>query len=158
MRNLLIAPMTEEFVFRGFIVPALLASGMKTTIVCWIAPLFFGVAHAHHAIRRIVREGEPSAVVLVQTVFQLSYTTLFGAYTSYAYIQTKSLFAVVLSHSFCNWMGLPNLAFFRKTSQLHGYRHFLVAVHVVGLVAFFKWFNILTTFPNQDILLYRTRL
>ena len=144
LRNLVIAPVTEEFVFRGFLVPALMATDLSVRSVCWLAPVFFGIAHAHHAIRRIVQEKEGIPKVAIQTMFQFSYTTLFGAYTSYAYWQTKSLWAVTVSHSFCNYMGLPNLAFLNKASLLYDYRHVLMGVHVLGIGAFFQWFHVFT--------------
>jgi prenyl protein peptidase len=43
----------------------------------------------------------------MRSVFQLAYTTLFGAYATFLYLRTGSLLAVVLVHAFCNWMGLP---------------------------------------------------
>lgn len=44
---------------------------------------------------------------MLRTLFQLTYTTLFGAYATFLYLRTGSLLAVVLVHAFCNWMGLP---------------------------------------------------
>lgn len=134
-RNIVLAPCLEEVAFRACMVPVLLASALSPTRVCWTAPLFFGVAHLHHAMQRLA-EGTKPVVVAVQTIFQLSYTTLFGAYASYAYMQTQSTTAVVLAHSFCNWMGLPNFLFFQKQHILYDYRGWLLLAHLLGVASF----------------------
>ena len=115
--------------------PVLLASGLHPYTVCWTAPLFFGVAHVHHAAQSL-REGKKLLNVAVQTTFQLIYTTLFGAYASYAYIQTKSTTAIALAHGFCNWMGLPNFLFFQKQHILNDHRRELLFAHLIGLACF----------------------
>ena len=43
------------------------------------------------------------------SVFQFAYTTLFGAYCSFLFIRTGSLFPPLVAHSFCNVMGLPQI-------------------------------------------------
>ena len=44
-----------------------------------------------------------------RSLFQFTYTTLFGWYAAFLYLRTGSLPGVILAHSFCNWMGLPRL-------------------------------------------------
>jgi prenyl protein peptidase len=44
---------------------------------------------------------------LLRSLFQLTYTTLFGGYATFVFMRTGSLLSVVLLHTFCNWMGLP---------------------------------------------------
>ena len=39
---------------------------------------------------------------------QFTYTSLFGAYSSYLFLRTGLIFGPVLAHSFCNCMGLPD--------------------------------------------------
>ena len=138
IRNYIVAPVTEEIVFRGCMVPALLAAGMSPLKASLMAPLFFGVAHAHHAVLRL-RQGEAFSRIMFGTIFQFAYTTLFGSYAAYAFIRTGSVGAVVVSHAYCNWMGLPDLSFVNARSPLHGYRTFLVVMYIAGALAF-KWF------------------
>jgi membrane protease YdiL (CAAX protease family) len=138
IRNYIVAPVTEEIVFRGCMVPALLAAGMSPLKASLVAPLFFGVAHAHHAIVRL-RQGEAFSIILFGTIFQFAYTTLFGSYAAYAFIRTGSVGAVVVSHAYCNWMGLPDLSFMNARSPLYRYRMFLVVMYIAGALAF-KWF------------------
>lgn len=43
VRNYLVAPLTEELIFRGCIVPGLFLSGLSNTAIVFLCPLFFGV-------------------------------------------------------------------------------------------------------------------
>ena len=53
LRNIIFAPITEEVVFRGCMVPLLFPGfGWTPTIV--ILPLYFGIAHLHHGCVHIV--------------------------------------------------------------------------------------------------------
>jgi len=148
IRNYFVAPFTEELVFRGCMIPPLLASGMSTAKVSLVAPLFFGIAHIHHALTRISKGERPSSVVLI-TIFQLLYTSLFGSYVSYAFIRSGSILAITFSHSYCNWMGLPDLNFVsNKHHLLFQYRMVILSSYVVGIVSFWYMFRIdLLFFP-----------
>lgn len=145
-RNLILAPMSEEIVFRGCIVSALSASAsasipsdtlsMSHARVVVLAPLFFGVAHFHHALLSLQRGQRPVSVAL-QTMFQFTYTSLFGGYATYAFLQTRSLSAVVLCHSFCNAMGLPDLSYmWQENAPLYTTRWWITTAHIIGLVSF----------------------
>ena len=166
IRDLIIAPLAEEVVFRvcivppflhmllcghnyhhenhppGHIVPATTAAveTTPTTIiitiqqqypsivrqVCFMTPLLFGFAHIHHAILKYNQYRSTTARItnrpmlnspmiqriILETLFQFTYTSLFGAYTCYVYCCTASLWDIVLIHSFCNYMGLPNISWF----------------------------------------------
>ena len=137
-RNFIIAPLTEEVVFRGCMVPALLASGMTPLRASLIAPLFFGVAHFHHAIMGILKGNRISHVVL-SMIFQFGYTSLFGCYVAYAFVRTGSIGAVTVSHVYCNWMGLPDLSFIQSGHPLHLHRYVVLVAYAIGVLAF-KWF------------------
>jgi len=128
LRDLLIAPLAEEMIFRSCIVPPFVAYATDTRRlsigqISWITPLFFGMAHIHHAVRSLYqspprrnanqntndnKKGNVK-LVLLSTTFQFVYTTLFGAYATYSFIKTASIPAAVLFHSFCNWMGIPDV-------------------------------------------------
>lgn len=41
-----------------------------------------------------------------RVVFQLGYTTLFGWFATYLYLNTGSIFAPLSAHMFCNYMGI----------------------------------------------------
>jgi len=139
IRNIIMAPLTEEIVFRGCMMSPLLASGLGPIGATFIAPLFFGVAHAHHAILKLQGGAKP-AHVIVLTAFQFTYTSLFGSYAAHVFIRTGSIPAVFLSHSFCNSMGLPDLSFLYKTggrySSLYQFRFFLLISYLIGVITF----------------------
>ena len=143
LRNLVVAPLTEEVVFRACMVPVLEAAlGERkmpartlTTAVSIVAPLFFGFAHVHHAVLKL-RQGQTRSQVLLATTFQFAYTSIFGAYVSYVYLRTRCLTAIVLCHAFCNAMGLPDLSFLSVRSPLYSNRRSLSTAMAVGLSGF----------------------
>jgi prenyl protein peptidase len=137
IRNLIVAPWTEELVFRGCMMSALLGSGMSPMKAALVSPLFFGVAHAHHAWTRVSR-GERLQPVLFATAFQLAYTSLFGAYAAHAFYRSGSVTAVTLSHAYCNFMGLPDFNFVQPQHPMYRYRRLLLASFMAGVFGF-KW-------------------
>lgn len=151
-RNFLAAPWTEEIVFRGCMVPSLLASGMSPLQVTFVCPLFFGFAHLHHAALRLSK-GETLTRVIVGTTFQFAYTSLYGSYATHALIRSGSVTAVSLSHAYCNMMGLPDLSFLHKSSGLYKHRIILGLAYMIGIWGF-KWFfstNYLLPLPAKLI-------
>ena len=178
LRNYMVAPFTEELCFRACLVAPLLTSVSTTsernnetlglagndstmtasalrltpTQVAWIAPLWFGAAHVHHAYLQRVRFHQPLPQVLLVTTFQWTYTTLFGAYATHAFIRTGSLPAVVVCHSFCNYMGLPDLA---VVAALPKPTMFLVAIvaYIIGIVWFAVSFS--SWLPTPSVLVER---
>lgn len=142
LRNLIIAPFVEECLFRGCIVRVLSMTGWSWAKLCLVSPLFFGVAHAHHA-RNQLRLGLKPQVVFLRTIFQMTYTSIFGAYATYTYLATGSFLPAAFSHAFCNGMGLPNLEFTQLSSPLYQYRVLLWSSHVVGIALFANTFSVL---------------
>lgn len=144
IRNLLVAPLAEEIVFRGCMISPLLSSGLKSPAASFIAPLFFGTAHFHHAYLK-VKQGNRISLVVLATVFQFTYTTLFGAYAAYAFIRTGSILVIFLSHSFCNCMGLPDLGFLQsrgsRLSPIYPYRSVIMTAYLMGVLAFIYGFQ-----------------
>ncbi|XP_069500861.1 CAAX prenyl protease 2 isoform X2 [Ambystoma mexicanum] len=108
LRNQVIAPLTEELVFRACMLPMLVpCTGLSTAI--FTCPLFFGIA------------------------FQFSYTAVFGAYTAFIFIRTGHLIGPVLCHSFCNYIGFPAIF----TACEHPQRFIIITFYVLGMVLFF---------------------
>ena len=150
-RDLIIAPFAEEVIFRSCIITPFLnstahASGsLSIKSISWITPLFFGVAHFHHALRRVREEDCGFKIILLTSAFQFIYTTIFGAYASYCFMRYKSLAGVVLLHSFCNFMGLPQLRFFFLApdllAQLRLYKALGFTSYIAGIVYFYFSFQ-----------------
>jgi prenyl protein peptidase len=132
--------LTEELTFRSSLIAVSLLGGLSPKSIVFGTPLWFGVAHAHHAIEVWKKGGSNrssaiqalagcgtsspchrACVLVVHTclVFQLGYTTLFGWYASYLFIRTGSIIPPLLSHAFCNYMGiyLPSSAIQRFPSK-----------------------------------------
>jgi prenyl protein peptidase len=144
LRNLFLAPASEELVFRACLVGPLVQAISSRTKIAWIAPLFFGTAHLHHAYLKWKEHNAWKPVVFV-TILQFTYTTLFGAYVTHAFLRTRSLPAIIISHQYCNYMGLPDLSFlkpqFGRLSIIYEYRYFVLFLYVVGVGGFVWGFN-----------------
>ncbi|XP_068212854.1 CAAX prenyl protease 2 [Palaemon carinicauda] len=139
-RNQVVAPFSEEFTFRACMLPILLQCFPSGKAI-FIAPLFFGVAHLHHAVDRFRVGIELPAVILI-SCFQFLYTSVFGFYSSFLFIRTGHFLPLFAVHAFCNHMGLPELKdMWNKPTPL---RNKLMACHVVGLVAWYFLLNPLT--------------
>lgn len=136
IRNHVMAPLSEEFVFRACMMPLILQSFPPLTAV-FITPLFFGVAHLHHIAER-VSLGVDWTTALLIGLFQFIYTTLFGFYSAYLFARTGHLIAPLLAHALCNSMGLPDL---QDLLQLNRCRR--VAAIVLYLVGLFSWIYLL---------------
>ncbi|TDG47131.1 hypothetical protein AWZ03_006396 [Drosophila navojoa] len=130
IRNLVMAPLSEEFVFRACMMPLILQSYPPITAV-FITPLFFGVAHLHHIAERLSMGMEFSSALLIG-LFQFTYTTLFGFYSAYLFARTGHFVAPLLAHALCNHMGLPDV---QDLWQQNLWRRLLaIVLYVVGLV------------------------
>ncbi len=117
-RNLVIGPLTEEFLFRSAALPFFILSqpqplsssttSYKTLFL--IPPVIFGLAHFHHVYEfRLTNPQAPLWHGLIRSGFQLVYTSLFGSFAAFCFLRTGSLSGVVLAHAFCNYMGLPRV-------------------------------------------------
>ncbi len=117
-RNLFIAPLSEELVFRALTIPLFLFTKMSPTRIVFFTPLVFGLAHVHHLFAFVHARTPadqrlpPSQVVihgLLMSTFQFAYTSLFGFFAAFVFLRTGNFWAIVVAHSFCNHMGVPRL-------------------------------------------------
>ncbi|XP_068164660.1 CAAX prenyl protease 2 isoform X2 [Antennarius striatus] len=140
LRNQVVAPLTEELVFRACMLPMLVPCAGPSTAM-FTCPLFFGVAHFHHVIEQLrFRQGTLSGIFL-SAVFQFSYTAVFGVYTAFIFIRTGHLTGPVLCHSFCNYVGFPIIS----TALEHPRRIIILLSYLLGVFIFF-----LFLFPFTD--------
>ncbi|ELT88683.1 hypothetical protein CAPTEDRAFT_19281 [Capitella teleta] len=144
LRNHVVAPISEEFIFRACMLPILVPSFGETwsIIVC---PLAFGIAHLHHLHEKI-RDGVDLKMALMNSLIQFSYTSVFGAYSAYIFLRTDHLVAPVIVHAFCNHMGLPN--FQEVFAHSAPKRYYLMISFVVGLLL---WSQLLIPFTNPAL-------
>lgn len=109
LRNLLVAPLTEEWAFRACMAPLLLSQRWRPAHVALVCPLFFGAAHAHHALNLRFALRWPWRRIAAATASQLAYTTPFGALATALLLRGGSLAAPVAAHALCNALGVPDL-------------------------------------------------
>lgn len=109
-RNLVAGPVTEEIVFRSLLIPLHLLAKTTPRNIVFLTPLYFGIAHMHHLYEfRLTHPEVPVLPALLRTVFQFTYTSLFGFFAAFVFLRTGSVYAAIAAHSFCNWQGLPRL-------------------------------------------------
>lgn len=141
IRNHVMAPISEEFTFRACMMPLLLAAFAPTTAIA-LTPLFFGLAHLHHAVERH-RAGIPGLQIALMSAVQFTYTSVFGVYSAYLFARTGHYVAPVVAHAFCNHMGVPNWSDVQQEA-LTGRRRRMMAAYVAGLVAWAVLLPVLT--------------
>jgi len=132
-RNHVVAPFSEEFTFRACMVPVLLGYYTHKQAII-ISPLFFGVAHFHHMVERI-RKGQDIFTSFLVSVFQFTYTTIFGMYSALLFIKTGHFAAPFLVHAYCNFMGFPD--FGEVINSEPRKRLFLALMFVTGAITFY---------------------
>lgn len=141
IRNHVMAPISEEFTFRACMMPLLLGAFAPSRAVL-LTPLFFGLAHLHHAVERH-RAGMPAARVALMSGVQFAYTSVFGIYSAYLFARTGHYVAPAVAHAFCNHMGVPNVA--EVLHEPHGGRRTRMAVaYAGGLIGWLVLLPVLT--------------
>lgn len=112
LRNYLIGPLTEEFVFRSSLLTLLSISPLSSrTFLIFASPAFFGIAHIHHAYNVYLQAGRTRKAAIRGAVIasvQFAYTMVFGWYANFLFLRTGSLWAPMGAHVLCNVLGLPN--------------------------------------------------
>ncbi|KAG0374074.1 CAAX prenyl protease, partial [Mortierella sp. AD032] len=136
MRNFVVGPISEEFIFRACMVAIVANSGARSYMMIFVLPLVFGIAHINHAYESYVKKGRTRQALLgaaAMAVFQLLYTTLFGWFATFLFLRTSNLIAPCLCHAFCNMMGFPdvtNIQYFGR------WKKWLYLTFVLGMVLF----------------------
>jgi prenyl protein peptidase len=121
-------------------VSLLFASRFSIISIVWIAPLFFGIAHAHHGYtlykeRGCTKEALTSAILIsctyfslhnlrrcpkitlsIKLAFQFAYTTVFGWFATWVLLRTGSILTVIVSHALCNYFGFPDFSYLSRCS------------------------------------------
>ncbi|KAL9039298.1 MAG: hypothetical protein Q9180_002615 [Flavoplaca navasiana] len=109
-RNYVVGPVTEEILFRSLLVPLHLLTPLSPIRIVLLTPLYFGIAHIHHFYEFVLTHPHtPWTPSILRSLFQFTYTTMFGWYATFVFIRTGNVIAVILAHTFCNWAGLPRL-------------------------------------------------
>ncbi|TXG58286.1 hypothetical protein EZV62_016115 [Acer yangbiense] len=138
-RNYVVAPLTEELVFRACMIPLLLCGGFKIYTVIFLCPVFFSLAHLNHLMEMYSHQNYSLLKASMAVGLQLGYTVVFGWYASFLFVRTGNLVSPLVAHIFCNFMGLP-VMFARKRG--------LVSLAFVGGMAAFAWLLFPMTRPD----------
>ncbi|CAO1615246.1 unnamed protein product [Jaminaea pallidilutea] len=137
LRNFIVGPLTEEFIWRSCILAVSAYSGSSRSWLIFGTPLYFGLAHIHHAWEVYTSRGRTDAAMrfaVLQSTVQFAYTTVFGWYANWLWLRTGSVVAPLVSHTFCNIMGLPNPW---SAARDHPRRRTTIFLaHVAGIVGF----------------------
>ncbi|CCH60820.1 hypothetical protein TBLA_0D03200 [Henningerozyma blattae CBS 6284] len=112
VRNYIFAPITEEVFYTSMILTSYLSLNdvqdltMKQLLI--LPPIFFGFAHLHHAYSKIQMGTISKLNVILNSMFQFIYTTIFGILTNFIFLKTNgNLWCCIILHSYCNYMGFP---------------------------------------------------
>ncbi|XP_013183873.2 CAAX prenyl protease 2 isoform X2 [Amyelois transitella] len=144
IRNHIMAPLSEEWVFRACMMP-LLMECLQPFMAIFTGPLLFGIAHFHHMLEQM-KSGYDVRSALFVSSFQFSYTSIFGAYSSYLFLRTGHFVAPLLAHIFCNHMGFPNFSGVLCFPPIE--RAIIIFSFVLGLVL---WCVLLVPITNPDL-------
>ena len=146
IRDVLLAPFFEEFIFRGVLLTVLLGrrhgtredDGVSIAAAIYISPLLFGLAHINHYFG--LRKVYGHAKALQSVTFQFIYTTLFGVLAGTAFYRCKAGLAGAWSlHASMNAFGVPDFRPFRTPLGLvNGIERLCYVAGVVGAYAFVK--------------------
>lgn len=143
IRNVVVAPVCEELVFRACVCPILLAGGWSVSATVLISPLLFGGAHMHHMLGMMHSRGMGLRESFLNACFQLSYTTVFGCLTGLLFLRSGHTISCILAHAFANSMGFPDLGWVNQVPP-HPEKARLCVLFVGGIVAYALLFMPLT--------------
>eukprot|EP01100_Stratorugosa_tubuloviscum_P011671 TRINITY_DN5254_c0_g1_i2.p1 TRINITY_DN5254_c0_g1~~TRINITY_DN5254_c0_g1_i2.p1 ORF type:complete len:283 (+),score=79.27 TRINITY_DN5254_c0_g1_i2:56-904(+) len=144
LRNIIVAPIAEEIVFRGCMCPLIIAAGFSPISALFMTPLFFGIAHLHHILNSVYSQQVALKQAVFEAVFQLFYTTLFGWFASFIFLRTGHIIGCIICHAFCNSMGFPQF------DEINNYKQ--ASIIKIGFIIGMIGFSILLMpLTNQSI-------
>lgn len=106
-RNYVVAPITEETIFRGVICAFLSMSFSHKWTILLISSAVFSMAHMHHYFFQSLQG--LATMSLAAGLFQMLYTFLFGFYSGTFFLKTGSILTSIALHVFCNFLGFPDV-------------------------------------------------
>lgn len=106
VRNYMVAPLSEEFIFRGVLF-AVLEQSFAAWSTITISGILFSLAHSHHYFFQSIQGSEQ--IRFADNLFQMSYTFVFAVYSASLYLKTRTILATIQVHIFCNFLGFPQL-------------------------------------------------
>lgn len=144
LRNVIVGPLSEEFTFRACMMPLLMQCFNLYTAI-FVCSFFFGLAHLHHLIEKH-KSGEPVKMLFIRALVLFSYTTLFGGYSAFIFIQTGHFISLFIIHAFCNIMLFPDFA--KVFTYENPKRTILICLFMMGIVL---WGFLLPLLTNHEL-------
>ncbi|KAH7645462.1 CAAX prenyl protease [Dermatophagoides farinae] len=132
LRNLIVAPFTEEFLFRGILIAILSPFWSKLSCIL-ISSTLFALMHTHSCLVRYFINDKYDSDDIIATIIQCIYTGFFGIIAAVHYLSYGHLVTPILLHFFCNLNGLPD---FPRILENRFYFH----LTIVGFTIWFYYF------------------
>ncbi|KAJ5074069.1 protease u48 caax prenyl protease rce1 [Anaeramoeba ignava] len=145
-RNLVMAPLFEELVFRSGIILLFKFAGIANWKVIVFSPWIFGSAHLHHLYQNVFVENLPFLQSLVSSLIQFGFTSIYGMFSAFLFVRTNHFIPLFLTHSFCNFVGFPQFELIPN----HPNRNEILIMLILGAVLFFS-----LLFPLTDSYFYQ---
>ncbi|EDP42134.1 hypothetical protein MGL_3383 [Malassezia globosa CBS 7966] len=138
LRNYIIGPCTEELVFRSCMLTSIqhLNPHVSKATLMLTPPLYFGIAHIHHAWESLKQGGftkRAGRLAFQSSALQFTYTSVFGWYADFLFMRTGTVWAPLTAHILCNVMGLPKFSTHRNGSPM---KYIQVCAHLTGFALF----------------------
>jgi len=110
LRDVIIAPLTEEWAFRGCLLPLLLLSGSRPVSAALFSAAAFAAAHLHHHVATWLacKGGRLPPGLVAGAAAQLGVTGAFGLAAAALTLATGSPISAVAAHAVANAVGLPS--------------------------------------------------
>lgn len=142
LRNLVVSPLAEEWVFRCCVLPLFFATGATRGAIVAATAATFAAAHLHHVVE-LTRRGWALPHALGAVAGQAGYTFVFGCLAAHALAVTRSAPGLVGMHVWCNWWGLPDLSWATgpspRTQAESTRRAVVAAAYAAGIAAWAAW-------------------
>lgn len=95
VRNFIAGPLTEELVFRACVLAPFLTAQVGRLSVLFLCPVFFALAHTHHAYEHYVAHGRTRQAAILgfqMALVQVAYTFVFGWYANWLFLRSGTVF------------------------------------------------------------------
>ena len=136
-RALVVAPVSEEVVFRAAALPLLVAAGASHSGALFASAALFSVAHVHHYLDHKAQGLAHNVAVRIVAV-QLTFTGAFALLSAHAFLKSGSLVGIIVAHTLANAMGPPDVSFWVSVRHPGHWARGLIAVaYVLGIFGFF---------------------
>ena len=134
LRNLLFGPLFEEIVFRGNMITLCIGYDYSIIQVYLLPSIIFGFSHIHHGIIGYIRGDLKLLESIMICIFQFTYTFLFGLFSTWYFLRTKSILNVIILHGICNYFGVPDFgAHGSLKSKVIFWMGTLIGLGIIGL-------------------------